>query len=828
MVLCAFCILGAIANLFAAGDARLRLQREQTDMLRRKKKYMEVKEKTDKGSVRVMQQNAPLRLSVSSDSRPRLDRNELMKCIEAAEKSRQSLLSLDPRCHHNTKQSDFNGKHREVEEMASEVQKLEMRELARNNNGVTGNDLSSVVMHASKAHIIAETCVDDHGKHSQLSVHTRENCKGCTDIDTIDTNVDGHRTDTFGFLNQVPVPNSAPGSNFATSTNLHAPRKEGMKQKGMETINLIEKESGSRAPGTSTSSRNMPKIIKSVKNAKEYLSGKLGISAQKLKCSEEVKVNLLAADVSACPVSRDKPDVMISKPLNGNTQIVDPSRTCRAKYADADCVSLMEGSIANAKHISGTNFHVAHARNPMFSSRAYDNEVSRQKKFDQPYDFHPATLDKPSKSSVGDCTSIMDNLIMGKVVYPSESLLGTVEDLNIEQRFIVNHGGGDNDAHSFPKSGNRQGLESQGTSDLDSSSIACSVKHGQKKLDAAVDNSKKLNDLLDNGLVDIKTEATMFKDAFGVSNVTGNRSKVDNGRKVAEGSKKDGTANLNSATNCSGKPGFSKVEVDGSASQVYSIKDDNSVGVKPLILDASQESGGKADMEGHPRSRETIRHSAPWPDHHPKRFENDGRGSWMEENFQRFDPIIKMIGTGFRENYMLAKENLDQSVVSAEVSDLGLWGEDEELEWMKDEKLREIVFQVRDNELAGRDPFHLMDAVDQHAFFKGLELKAEKLNGRLSGLHEWIHSRIENLDYGAGICFLETFLCPHVPLTENNPKHIECQEVSGSVILYEIFLIIYYFWLTFDHTLYFFSGQLDDETQCHRCKTMCSYLIIYL
>lgn len=38
----------------------------------------------------------------------------------------------------------------------------------------------------------------------------------------------------------------------------------------------------------------------------------------------------------------------------------------------------------------------------------------------------------------------------------------------------------------------------------------------------------------------------------------------------------------------------------------------------------------------------------------------------------------------------------------------------------------EIVFEVRDNELSGRDPFHLMGEEDKLAFFNGLEKKVEK------------------------------------------------------------------------------------------------------
>ncbi|XP_020574964.1 uncharacterized protein LOC110020994 [Phalaenopsis equestris] len=124
--------------------------------------------------------------------------------------------------------------------------------------------------------------------------------------------------------------------------------------------------------------------------------------------------------------------------------------------------------------------------------------------------------------------------------------------------------------------------------------------------------------------------------------------------------------------------------------------------------------------------------------------------SWTEENFQQFDSVIKKIGHGFKDNYLLAKvKEQENSFSSVDISKLSLWNQDEELEWMKDENLREIVFQVQENELAGRDPFHLMDADDQKAFFRGLELKAERANEKLAGVHEWIHSRIENLDYGA-------------------------------------------------------------------------------
>ncbi|XP_017975378.1 PREDICTED: uncharacterized protein LOC18613973 isoform X3 [Theobroma cacao] len=124
--------------------------------------------------------------------------------------------------------------------------------------------------------------------------------------------------------------------------------------------------------------------------------------------------------------------------------------------------------------------------------------------------------------------------------------------------------------------------------------------------------------------------------------------------------------------------------------------------------------------------------------------------NWIENNFHDVEPVLKKIGDGFRENYMVAKEKVDEQLnVDTEITQLGSNEDESELEWIKDDRLREIVFQVRENELAGRDPFHLMDAEEKLAFFQGLEKKVEKENKKLSHLHEWLHSNIENLDYGA-------------------------------------------------------------------------------
>ncbi|KAB2595854.1 hypothetical protein D8674_031304 [Pyrus ussuriensis x Pyrus communis] len=178
----------------------------------------------------------------------------------------------------------------------------------------------------------------------------------------------------------------------------------------------------------------------------------------------------------------------------------------------------------------------------------------------------------------------------------------------------------------------------------------------------------------------------------------------------------------------------------------YDLKDDKFEGIKS---DKPDETKKRHFMDDDQKQQVSLDHESSNSDSmiEPSvKYEK-----WIEENFNEFEPIAKKIGVGFRDNYMVSRGKADQeSIMSSDMTQLGSNEEDDsELEWMKDDSLREIVLQVRDNELAGRDPFHMMDAEDKDAFFKGLEKKVEKENTKLTKLHELLHSNIENLTYGA-------------------------------------------------------------------------------
>lgn len=171
-----------------------------------------------------------------------------------------------------------------------------------------------------------------------------------------------------------------------------------------------------------------------------------------------------------------------------------------------------------------------------------------------------------------------------------------------------------------------------------------------------------------------------------------------------------------------------------------SVKDGHSKSsVEEHLVGGSQKLHKSLNREGNGSVTETLPHGE--------------TKSWIEENFDEVEAVVKKIGVGFRDNFMVAREKGDQNFdADSTLAQLQYENDnDEELEWMKDDNLKEIVFKVRENELANRDPFYSMNPEDKLTFFNGLEKKVERENEKLLKLHEWLHSNIENLDYGAGI-----------------------------------------------------------------------------
>ncbi|KAJ1690819.1 hypothetical protein LUZ63_014974 [Rhynchospora breviuscula] len=126
--------------------------------------------------------------------------------------------------------------------------------------------------------------------------------------------------------------------------------------------------------------------------------------------------------------------------------------------------------------------------------------------------------------------------------------------------------------------------------------------------------------------------------------------------------------------------------------------------------------------------------------------QEETKQNWTDKYEEELSPVISIISKGFKENFAKAREQ-PKDITLRDLHELV--SKNCELDWLKDEKLSEIVFKVRDNELTGKDPFHNLDEGEKRAFVEGLEKKIERANEKLLPLHQYLHSKIENLDYGA-------------------------------------------------------------------------------
>lgn len=178
-----------------------------------------------------------------------------------------------------------------------------------------------------------------------------------------------------------------------------------------------------------------------------------------------------------------------------------------------------------------------------------------------------------------------------------------------------------------------------------------------------------------------------------------------------------------------------------------------------MIEKHDQEEEQKSDKKTSEEENERMT-SSQLPGKTTEQMSSLSKENWIAKNYHEFEPIVERIRAGFQDNYNVARQKAYNDLVpKVDQMQLKSDGGESEFEWMKDEKLMEIVFKVRDNELLGRDPFHDMKEDDKRLFFCGLEKRVEQENEKLRSLHEYFHSNIENLDYGAGkfSCCLVTF-----------------------------------------------------------------------
>ncbi|PKA47280.1 hypothetical protein AXF42_Ash017225 [Apostasia shenzhenica] len=672
-VLCCFCIFGAARNLFL-GNKKVELTGEEAEMLRRKKKLRMERERSQQGSVELIQNGDEL--PVFSGSVPHLDKNELMKNIMQAKKSRENLLLSSSSGHLYEKSPDFDGKVREIREMVKRVREVEQRHHAPSKIECEQDDLPSIPDDSN----IKSGIVEDDSLHKSASIN------GSSYLNAVKTAFQADREKDTDSKREAPN-NSGPctadiiQNMNGQETNIQETSEKmhvNLAHRQHDEKNKVDKNRlGEEAKKLDTSSveRGKLKIITSLKEAKEYLALKSKIPTDLVQAVGAAHSKRVPA-VLSLHSSSDSTDVCLPQSLAFDVASDFKSHTSNAtnKNSSLETKESMEIDVKFQNNLS----------NGESQETIYVNGVDYSDGF---------LMGRKISGFLGpstDCTTsgpknLDDDLTLQ---YPNQML----QRISHAEEFTF-----------LPGEEHEQAAEHIATfSDV-------TKKETEVNRDSPAD---KQNDFLSSS--ELVSEPEIAESAE--NRLENNNTKVN-------------------------------------ASYISSMSDAMKI-LSPKV---------NVPLESHIAGSQ-------------KALPEISIKSWTEENFERFDCVIKKIAVGFRDNYMMAKEKVQEnSRLSDEQSKLGLWGENEELEWMKDENLREIVFQVKENELAGRDPFHLMDADDQTIFFQGLEHEAEIVNAKLVGLHNLIHSRIDNLNYGADGISLDDPLEKIIPRWKGPPIHEDPQ-----------------------------------------------------
>ncbi|KAK1275720.1 hypothetical protein QJS04_geneDACA012798 [Acorus gramineus] len=712
------CFLFLAFKKFLIGDDGLELTAEEKEMLRRKMKSR-VERGDVKGDVEVIQ-NESDSSSVVLKERPRLDKDELMQSISKSKASSNTLMISDSATG-ASRDTDFDMKIREIQEMARRAREAEKQDLSQlDDNKVEDVEFDSDL--SSKAHLNMKGSDSTGVSEIDLLVD-------CTEDNKLSAGMEENKT-------QENSPNNVPGGdlinidankgscemplevdkgnsdtkNLVLSSGLKIAGEQNevelltLDTSGRREMNEYSYSSSNKSSSSSDRSvRAKPKIIRSVKEARKFLS-------QRRTNEGKEKHQVLDRGPHASPIDHGE-----SCDENSNGK---PIQRIKKNNLTLESLNILKGEKNNPKSSSNTEeIPLVNSPNSDHVSEI-ENALSDTNKEELSLETENNRLHKKEfmHSLVGDKGILpdVDNLRKHEFMEePVESKTGASSQMPP----VVDSTEGESQINGWPSSEKdeckfKQDIFERQRTDLHASSAGEEMQSHKMSYNEPSSSSK--------ASCSIKP---MITKSVEEANAPANKEQPDQELGVvgaidpvigSDGSNKK----LNGITRNS--IGLDKKELK------LSKPEDSSEG----FTSKGQESGESSED----LSSNNL----------------DGDRSWIEKNYHELEPIVKKIGDGFRESYMVAKEKAkDASDLSTKITELGLNGDDDEMEWMKDDNLRDIVFRVRDNELSGRDPFHKMAAEDKQAFFVGLEKKAEKVNQKLSGLHEWVHSKIENLDYGA-------------------------------------------------------------------------------
>ncbi|XP_027908111.1 uncharacterized protein LOC114167273 [Vigna unguiculata] len=751
-VLYVLVVMWVVKKLFAfgEGDKEVEYTALEKEMMRRKVKARKEKEKLMKGAVEVIVE--PSETPVVDIKRPKLDKEQLRNNILKAKGSSDKLVVGDSSDKiKKTISMEMDYKVQEIKEMARQARKIEGRD-----NVVVNKDLEmddSVIGKSSDDNefIKRKSEQDDNLSDNQIEV-MRETADSNAILQS--TSIDVPENIDNSVLHEV-VP--ADEDSVHASDVIVSGDKETKKQEiefSENNVHLKDKENdnplGTRINGSSMTNENSVKkkrrIIRSVKEARDYLSSKhdkQNPSAGAVSKLDSVKETITDLKSSSVIDFKDQKSqnlkmnttgsrsdtsngTLNSKPVINDHGTLDSKSSSVIDFTDQKSQNLkMNTTGSRSDTLNGT-----------LDSKPVINDHGRlDSKSSSVNDF----TDQKSQNLKRNTTESRCDTLNGRL--DSKPVINDHEDsaLNDKEIPIKNDY---KDSGVEPGAGNHQ----KSVTTFESGVNGTSTTNGKPENwpeKSLLEVEQIISDGL-NGLSDSKPstkpiedsnpknkEFSPMKDDTTLDHKTNSISTETRLPLMPENGTLNGLSDSKPATN--------PIEVSDQKNKELGTTEDDYLkvsGVEPEIRNHLN-SGTTLDDEVNDISTETK--------------VSEKTENWLEKNFHEVEPIVKQIRAGFRNNYMAAKEGVDQPLdIPTEMESLRGVGDGGELDWMQDDHLRDIVFRVRENELSGRDPFYLMSDEDKDTFFRGLEKKVEKENMKLSHVHEWLHSNIENLDYGAG------------------------------------------------------------------------------
>ncbi|KAJ6679830.1 EMBRYO DEFECTIVE 1703-RELATED [Salix purpurea] len=265
MVFCGFVAIWAVKKLFSFENKEEQYTELEKEMMRRKIKSRKEREMLEKGRVGVVQES--LEPPMVLTERPKLDKQELMKSIfKAKAASKNELHLVDPSTSQTTNAMDFDQEIQTIREMANQVRESETRELNKGTEEKqpVNEEPFSEMQIVEELKVVASFPSETQNKDS---VDKRD-----VDVIRVKEKFNETGSDDTGYHSKISAEeNKVMQESGPSSINFSDDRETMVNGDVIHSFDVLD---GDSCMLKSRSIRPKPRVIRSVKEAREFLARK--------------------------------------------------------------------------------------------------------------------------------------------------------------------------------------------------------------------------------------------------------------------------------------------------------------------------------------------------------------------------------------------------------------------------------------------------------------------------------------------------------------------------------------------------------------------------